>query len=251
VTVGVVFLARAAETRSSFVRFAQSYRRHPAGCEHELIVIYKGFSQQSELHQARAVFADLPHRSIEVADVGFDIGSYITASSLVEHRYLCFCNTFTELAADGWLKHLLQHARSESVGIAGAMGSYESLFATNLLLRKVRWTHDRGYVDGGEQALAHYFDFLLAPLQDAERRRIAGPTAFARLPAAVKNLARAPWFYWDGLSRVWPGPHMGDIHKFPDFPNPHIRSNGFVIRRDWLLRFDPARMRSKSDTTLF
>src|SRR5262245_57404644 len=126
-SLGVVYLARQADGVASFQRFADSYRRHPAGIGHELIVIYKGFQQQSDLQKARAIFHDLPHRGVELEDVGFDMGSYVETSQRVSHEYLCFVNTHTELVATDWLKLLFKYVSQGGVGIAGAMGSYESL----------------------------------------------------------------------------------------------------------------------------
>ncbi len=38
--------------------------------------------------------------------------------------------------------------------------------------------------------------------------------------------------------------------RFPDFPNPHIRSNGFMLSRDHLIRFLPQRVPTKFDAFL-
>jgi len=247
-TVGVIYLARAAEGLPQFERFIESHRRHPAGCDFDLIVIYKGFEQQSELRKARAVFADLPHIALELDDFGFDIGAYLAASRRLDHDYLCFLNTYAELAAEGWLASLMAHAQREGVGITGATGSYESLFDTILLERKARWAWDRWITDNERRAINFYFDFLFA---EPRKGGVVPRTGFARLPTAVRNIVRAPWYHWQTLSRIWPGQQMADIRRFPRFPNPHIRSNGFLIRRERLLQFDRSTIRSKSDAMIF
>ena len=79
VRIGAVYLARCSEGIDAFKRFADSYRRHPAGLEHELIVIYKGFGERRSFEEARQIFGDLPHIGIEVDDRYYDIGSYLLA----------------------------------------------------------------------------------------------------------------------------------------------------------------------------
>ena len=54
--IGVAYLAWHALDPMVFQRFAESYRRHAAGCEHDLIVIYAGFDQPRTLQDAYAAF---------------------------------------------------------------------------------------------------------------------------------------------------------------------------------------------------
>src|SRR5258708_11199558 len=93
--VAVVYLARWAEGVNAFRRFADAYRRHRAGMPHDLVVIYKGCDQVSQLNEARAAFAKLPHVGIELDDSGFDIGAYFTAARQLEHEVICFLYTVT------------------------------------------------------------------------------------------------------------------------------------------------------------
>ncbi len=136
-TIGVVYLAWHKLGPDCFQRFVDSYRRYPAGSEHDLIVIYAGFNQQQTLQEAASVFRDLPHIAIEVAAVKFDIGYYLEAADRVPHDYLCFLNTYTELNAPSWLAHLRTHAVRDGVGLVGATGSYESLNDFSASIRKL------------------------------------------------------------------------------------------------------------------
>ena len=159
--IGVVYLARCAEGAPAFRRFADSYRRQPAGRDHQLIVIYKGFVQRRDRLEARAVFDDLPHLGIELDDSGFDIGAYLEASRRVTHDYLCFLNTYSELAVSGWLAKLADHGLRDGVGIAGAMGSYESLFDSILLMRHARWARDYSLGAADRERVGFYYGMLL------------------------------------------------------------------------------------------
>jgi hypothetical protein len=253
--VGVAFLARCADGIATFRRFADSYRLHQAGYDHELIVIYKGFEQQSHLVQARAVFQDLAPHGIELDDTGFDIGAYLQVSRRVPHQYLCFLNAHSELAAPGWLAPLAAHVARDNVGIAGATGSYESILDSVLLMLRVIWmSHDAGPEDAAQ--LAYYFDFLLRQRRpdwygDGPRRYDTTTSLTKWVTTALKQLVRRPLYRMKGTSLIWPGAQRLDIRQFPKFPNPHIRSNGFIIRRDRMLSFAPSSMRSKVDASLF
>jgi hypothetical protein len=256
-SIGTVYLARFADGIAAFQRFADSYRRHPGGIEHELIVVYKGFDQHSRLQKARAVFHGFPHLAIELEDRGFDTGSYLETSRRVPHDYLCYLNTHTEIVATGWLAALADHASREEVGVAAAMGSYESLRDTALLLRKVIW-RCVGVGSSYDERLAYYFDFVLRPhhpkwftpagvIPPSARRR-----GFLRKAAiACARALRYRWFIRSGTALIWPGAPPFDIQQFPVFPNPHIRSNGFMMRRERLLTLGLADTRTKMDASLF
>jgi hypothetical protein len=253
-SIGVVYLARCAEGVHAFRRFIDSYRRHPAGVDHDLIVVYKGFVQSSQLAQARLVFGDLPHTVVTVDDGGFDIGSHIAASRAVTHDYLCCLNTLTELTADGWLAMLYRHAAQERVGIAGAMGSYESLFDSQRLIYKTVWLCQHKDIAYDER-LDRYFRFILdfesprwcAKASSGAPARSPMRHAMSRLGSGLRRLGLEGRFAvaWWRLTR--PAKPMAEYGRFPRFPNPHIRSNGFMIRRDRLRMFDAVPVRTETD----
>jgi hypothetical protein len=215
-------------------------------------VIYKGYDRPEQLEEARSVFRDLPHLGIEVDDTGFDIGAYLKIARQIDHEYLCFLNSFTELEADGWLGMLHRYASLPHVGIAGAMGSYESLSESVALLSKVAhicqcpWiTYDRRIV--------HYFAFVVSHhrsewLVQGDRTRMA--PALTRLRQWIRYKSRLGFRrYWQSLIR--PGGPMAPYACFPGFPNPHIRSNGFMIARKRLLKECFGPIQTKLDACAF
>lgn len=254
--LALVYLARHAEGLAPLRRFVASHAGHHAGAEHELVVIYKGYEQASTLEAARAVFASHPHLGIEIPDAGFDIGAYLAAAARLKHEYLCFVNTFTEVAADGWLGYLYRNAASPDVGIAGATASYESLNTSLKLTNKLRWLCNELRI-GYDPRLVYYYDFILdlacgtwkaegsgRPVSSFEallarlkalRWRIKGSATLADMfrPAST-NVPLDDQFerHWRQLLR--PGRMMADYARFPEFPNPHVRSNGFIVNRERL-----------------
>jgi hypothetical protein len=271
--IALAYLARHAEGEAPLLRFRDSYARYAAGIEHQLVVIYKGFRQAGPLDSARSIFASLPHVGIEVADTGFDIGAYLAAAARLDHEYLCFANTFTEVNADGWLGHLYRNAALPGVGIAGATGSYESLRNSLKLTHKLRWLCNEVGVDYDERLL-HYYDFVIGlacprwkargtgrpvtPWQELVFRLKASAwrgLGSASLADFLRPVSRdAPLDeqferHWSQLLR--PGRIMADYAQFPAFPNPHIRSNGFLIHRERFLELGFTAPRSKIGACVF
>jgi hypothetical protein len=136
------------------------------------------------------------------------------------------------------------------------MGSYESLRDTVQILRNVIW-RCTGVGDGYDPLMAYYFDFLLRrfhPRWYADTGAVAPPVSKpTRRTGASKRIIRLvsyPWFAFRGTKLIWPGAPRFDVRQYPAFPNPHIRSNGFMVRRDrWLeVSFAP---KEKGDANLF
>jgi len=253
----VIYLARNAEGIAPLEKFVSSYMRNPAGIEHALAVVYKGFKRHDELNAAKSVFGSLPHIGVEISDEGFDVNAYLEAARRLDHDYVCCMNTFTEIACAGWLSMLYQHAASPRVGIAGAMGSYESLYDSYALIRKVIWLCNEIAV-GYDEQFAYFYDFIIDNYCKSWKARAAGqanPIAKIFAPsiiAAISRLKRSASLtellclarpqgslderfqhIWTGLTS--PGRRLVDYSRFPPFPDPHIRSNGFMISRQHFL----------------
>ncbi|MCJ2136753.1 hypothetical protein MKK69_22340 [Methylobacterium sp. J-026] len=134
-TAAVLYLARGydADHADRFRRFAASYRAHPAGHDHALYVIFKGFADATQRSAAEEAFDGLPVQAIDTDDLSFDLGAYADALSRVREDHVCFLNTNAELNAPHWLAKLLRNLDSPGVGLVGATGSFESLRYINRL----------------------------------------------------------------------------------------------------------------------
>jgi hypothetical protein len=256
--IGIVYLARYAEGIEAFKTFVASYKQHKAGCEHNLIVLYKGYTQHSSLEEARKVFRGVPHIGLELDDTGFDIGSYLEASRRVSHQYLVFLNTYTELATAGWLQRLITHASRDGVGIAGAMGSYESLFNSFAVIQSVIWVcqdirfpYDKDF--------HRYCDFIVDPYCQkwCAAKQVNKPDTYAPTEAwnRVLNKINRRFINAESIARWWwltrPRQVFADYGRFQPFPNPHVRSNGFMVQRERLLQFARSQIKSKLDACAF
>lgn len=258
----VLYLARKAEGLAAFEAFVHSYLAHPAGLEHDLVVIYKGFAGGADLAAARAVFATCPHRAIEVDDGGFDLGSFLNAAGQIHHEYICCLNTFSRLLAGNWLGAMHAQAVLPEVGIVGATGSFEGLRDTITLVQKGIWTAQQlganeplPSLRGLREQLLRYFAYHLgSPAAFTTGRDVRPAPAPAvsdpRVDKRLQELDSAYRSWWAGVLRDENG-SVAEMHRFPYFPNPHIRTNAFMIRRERFLDCGDAPLTGKMDACRF
>jgi hypothetical protein len=221
--IGVVYLYRFAEGEGSARAFLESYRAHPAGIDHDLHVILKGFPDETSYAAARALFGPLSANLIELDDTGYDIGSYLAAARRVANDRLVFLNTFSEILADDWLGRLDAALNLSGVGLVGATGSWQSLGSgyAAAVLRFAHWVrHPIGYVKSHFEGGAHASTGAGVP------RR-----SFRDIVLKIRGLA--------------------DLYEFGRYPNPHIRTNAFMIDRERFLSLASIPFRRKADVYKF
>jgi len=128
-TISVAYLVRGADKDwlLSCERFLDSYRCKPAGINHSLYVIFKGFEDCGDLEKARTLFNCIPYESVFLADDSFDIGAYIEWANMIKNDLICVLNAGSEILAPDWLRKLAVNLAIPNVGLVGATGSYESL----------------------------------------------------------------------------------------------------------------------------
>jgi hypothetical protein len=241
--IGVVYLCRFAEGARPVRRFVDSYRAHRAGLEHDLHVLFKGFPSRDSLAAAQGLFDRLPIHPIQLEDKGFDVGSYFAAASLVANRRLIFFNTFAEVLTDGWLKKFDDALSQPGVGLVGATGSWQSprsLYVARLK-RALHWVgHPLDYLNylRGVRAKPQWMNDGPAPPRTGSTDAPVpadGSQVFTRFSSSFYDLLRFDHYL---------------VHYVP-YPNPHIRTNAFMIERDRFLALKAPPFRAKSDLYKF
>lgn len=242
-SIAVFYLARLAEGFAKFEQFLASYKKHPAGVDHDFVIIAKGFTRPTEKHLLNAICSGFDCSIIYVADdIGQDIHSYRAAASQVEHEFVCFFNTHTQLMADDWLKKLYNALVEPDVGLVGATGSFESLYNSHLVLQRAfkachlmqdktaAW--DIKLLRDYEFILGSHFPSLYRLTDECVKakrwRRITRDMLYGR------RLASKALEEEEVIGDPFPG-GMSFVHRIPSFPNPHIRSNAFMLRREEFL----------------
>lgn len=249
--IAVVYLARYAEGDAPMAKFAASYRRHPAGIAHDLVVIKKGFPDEGST--VSAAMAGLDMFPIAVSDEGFDISAYAAAATQLPHRYIAFLNTFSDIVADDWLLKLVTPLADPLIGATGATASYESprtsmrRLKMGLFLAQRRFSPSLGRLRGVFQAVRRMLpkhlsrflvNYLIGRLAASPDRSDSAAVADAEFEAFWVKETKA-----DGT--------FDEINAIPDFPNPHLRTNGFAIERQLFLDLVPQTISTKGASYFF
>lgn len=129
----VVHIALRAYGIAPFRAFLESYHAHPAGRDHDLIVVVKGFSDDAEAAPFVAELGSLSCTIVYQPDGGFDIGSYYAVMRTHDRATFCLFNSRSRILGDDWLAKLCAPLEAPDVGVAGATGSFESLLTDHLL----------------------------------------------------------------------------------------------------------------------
>jgi len=129
----VIHLVRACNEIESLKRFLTSYKYNSAGLEHDLFFILKGFGENGISSEIELLLNQYEHKRIIIPDEGYDIGSYMVAAQIVENKFLCFFNSYSEILGDNWLEKIYRHVSTKECGMVSATGSWESQY-TNFLL---------------------------------------------------------------------------------------------------------------------
>jgi hypothetical protein len=220
--LAVLHLVRKANGQGPLIRFLDSYRTHPAGAEHELVLLLKGFDSDAERTSYMALAADLTDRSIVVQDTGFDIGSYLTAVRDLRCARYCLLNSFSRVLVTDWLARLDAALAAPGVGLAGASGSWGSI-----------------------GSYARFMIGLGGPYARVFSDRRATNRALASLEAARDPLApehgRLRRYTTSARALV------DQSHGFRSFPTPHVRTTGVIVGHDVLERLRIAAPERKVD----
>jgi hypothetical protein len=199
--VCVVHLVWAPLGIEPFRRFLVSYRKHPSGIAHRLLIVYNGFSKHDDPAAYAHVCRSEDYDSLILPRPVQDIAAYFNAARASDADDLCFLNSYSEILDDDWLSKLHAPLHSEGVELVGATGSWESMYSDLIEHRSSPpdWWTPRG-------------------LRTRLRQRYA--------------LARAR-------------------RAFAPFPNPHVRTNAFMMSRTRLLSLGMPKVRNKNEAHRF
>ncbi|MBU1275032.1 MAG: hypothetical protein KJ720_06625 [Proteobacteria bacterium] len=127
----VLFLARGVDGGlPALDSFLTSYQSHPAGHEHKLYIISKGWKNPAQLDLLRRRAQEANAEVIGLPDDGYDWGAYFRAAEQVQEDWLCFLNTHSRIERDGWLDILVGAASRPGVGVVGCTGSWGTILPT-------------------------------------------------------------------------------------------------------------------------
>jgi len=253
--IAVVYLARKQQGLNLFQDFIKSYKENHAGIKHDLIIIYKGFNTRSEIRNV-AKLLDIPHIQYWVNDFGFDITAYLKCASTFNYDNFCFFNTYSIIRADNWLNKMMIYKKKKGVGIVGAMGSYESISTSWFIFNKITWLI-KNHKSKEPSQLKKYFRFFIKnhfddPVKESLLKKIKAFFYFLRnIFNKYEYLGHSRKIENDWKILKSPGHPFFDHGQFPEFPNPHIRTNGFIVSKKLMLEFNPEAIQTKLDACRF
>jgi glycosyltransferase involved in cell wall biosynthesis len=257
-SVAVVYLARIAHGVDAFAPFARSHKQFPAEYPHDLILAGKGMTKAGQRAATELAFAGIPHQLVPLPDDGYDIHAYLAMAEKLPHDYVLFCNTYTEFLTAGWLRKMMTAAEMEGVGLVGATASYESLLDSIRFITKAIWLtsvrtvgYDAGLASQFEHILQEHAPLWMSASSSSYRRlrRIVGDYRLRRPKITSSDLDAEFEKHWAAITA--PDGPFGMFTDVSPFPNPHLRSNVLLIRRELLNSFRFNLEPTKSACNLF
>jgi hypothetical protein len=100
----VVHLIRAQNGIEPFKRFIESYTEYHGGIDHDLVIIFKGFTNREHIAEYRELLKSFSYKPLFVRDFGFDVRAYFSAVNTFDYKYFCFLNSYSYLLDQEWLK---------------------------------------------------------------------------------------------------------------------------------------------------
>lgn len=201
-------------------KFLDSYRHREAGVEHELIVLLNNVPDPLPIEFEDAL-AGVEHRLLRTPEPVQDLAAYAFAAEHLEHRRLCFLNSYSEILAPGWLAKLDRALDQPRVGLVGATGSWASLHSAVLNAFLLPNPYRR-----------------VVPARRIAReqmREIEFELDAARTPEEAVDAAPEPprrTFSGSVLSTLRSfGPMPEQLLRFAPFPAYHVRTNAFMLDR--------------------
>jgi hypothetical protein len=217
---------------------------------HDLVVVLKGFPAGAS--DAAAHLLSLNATTIAISDEGIDISAYAVAARQLPHRRIAFLNTFSEIAADDWLLKLQRPFNHPSVGAAGATGSYESPRTSMRRLKMGLFRAQNSFAPSLGR-LRGVFQFMRRMLPKHLSRYLVNQLISRLVTRDPPSAASAPdpafEEFW--IRETKADGTYDDLNGIPDFPNPHLRTNGFMIDRQLFLALLPQAIATKGASYLF
>lgn len=124
----VAHLVRKGNPSDALRRFVDSYRRHVPGERHDLLIIFKGYTNEADKAPMKDMLTGVSYSAIDISDQGFDIDAYwaVYRHFHTQFGHYLFLNSHSEILSDNWLRSFSHHLGKSGVGLLGATGSYQS-----------------------------------------------------------------------------------------------------------------------------
>jgi hypothetical protein len=219
--------------------FLSSYRRYGAGIEHELVVLLNNVEDRMRA-ELEAELEGVEHRLLEIPEPVQDLTAYAQAAERLEHRRLCFLNSYSTILAHGWLEKLSQALDQPGVGLVGATGSWASLHSAVLNVFFLPNPYRGVFPDrktAGEQMRVIELELENARMSAGKSLEIPDAPPRTLLDRVIATLRSFP-------------PMAEQLLRFGPFPDHHLRTNAFMVERSTFTGLRMRTIRRKTDAYL-
>ena len=210
--------------------FLDAYIAREPGEPHDLVVLFNGVEERAPLLD---LLSGVEHALLDLERPVLDLAAYFQAARRLGHERLCFLNSYSQPLADGWLAMLDGALAQPGVGMAAASGSWASHSDHARYLLGLGGPYGGPY-GHGKGAAAAFQPPSTPQAGEGGEPRAERPASRWRKPP--RELLKAT-----ALA-------VRQLTQFPGFPNPHLRTNGFIADRQTLLELKPGRIEDKTDT---
>ncbi len=217
-------------------QFLDSYGQHDAGAPHDLFVVFNGVASE----QRPALLGELAsvrHSLIELDRPTQDLDAYAQAAARLEHERLCFLNSYSVILADGWLRAFESALDMQNVGLVGATGSWASFGSLAL---------DSLGLPNAYRRIGLARNCIRRQLGAIALERSTGSSPSEELGQATARATAASAL---ATARSLPA-SLEQVVRFAGFPNPHLRTNAFMVERALFTRLTIGGLGSKSKAYL-
>lgn len=236
--IAVVYLVWGPLGPGHLHRFVASYKSHPAGIDHDLVVVYNGVGS-SERPAFDVELEAIPHQLIELDAPVLDLVAYSQASTSLPHERLCFLNSYSVILAPEWLAKLGDALDMPDVGLVGATGSWASHRSARLNSLFLPNPY-RGLLPNGHFRHMPAFERAL----DLERYKIQWSQG-RQEPVLEAGMPGPRWYIMQVLRALARTP--GDLRNFETFPAHHVRTNAFMVSHLTFGQLRMGRLGNKAD----
>lgn len=216
-------------------RFLDSYWRHPAGIEHELVILFNGVDRSAR-DGLEPLLAGITHRALTLERPVQDLDAYVQVAQQLSHDRLCFMNSYSEILAERWLAKLSAALDQRETGMAGATGSWTSIFSMLINTLRLPGPYRRTLPPPAEVRRQIYaIESQLGREREGELLAQAMPAGRAPLSFRLASIAKT--------LRLLPE----QLLLFEPFPAYHLRTNAFIVERELFASLHTRPVRRKMD----
>lgn len=226
--IAVVHLVWGPLGTAALRQFLASYLRHPAGSEHELVILLNGV-QKSDRAAFEAELEDVEHHLIDLAEPVQDLRAYAYAAQRLTQDRLCFLNSYSAPLADDWLAKLDGALSQPGIGIVGASGSGASV-RSGVLNSLFLPNPYRGVVP--ERAVARTEFIAIEREREEINARLGLELPASQASTAEDETPARRSLLGSVLATLRTFPPMPEqLIRFQGFPAFHLRTNAFLVDR--------------------